>query len=454
MFSTLREKRFKNFVTPAMESIDFQTDNFGSQLEAIFYNIEDFIQSKRSNSIEYLRLLVNNSEFPKILSDTIFKRLGIKVKVKFNTTSSGCIMPFFINENHVLLKKMWRGEISRSLSDQRKLLKTLNSKNGTIDLKNAVVSGIFSEYEHDLWIDVVGHLLNEKSTIPEIVAILLHELGHAFTYYEYANRLEETNQVLASLSDELRGQNNVEKKKVIFKEISKNLGLKENTLDELAEEKNQTILGLKLFKEFVGSVRSQLPNGKYNETASEQLADNFAARFGYGRHLVTALQRLYKNANIDHDDAYVRKSYFLEIIFVHLQALISLICLFLGIVTITTFYSIALWVILFVVSKEDSLDMTYDQLKIRYKRVRQQYIEMINKLYLDKDKLRQVVDDVHFLDEIVQKTAIHRTLMTRLSNFVFSSGQRARDDIELQYLLEDLTHSDLFLKSAELSTLA
>jgi hypothetical protein len=98
--------------------------------------------------------------------------------------------------------------------------------------------------------------------------------------------------------------------------------------------------------------------------------------------------------------------------------------------------------------------MTYDRLKMRYKRIRQQYIEMLQKLDLGKEQLRKVVDDVHFIDEIIQATSIHRSLFASLANFVFKASKEAKEDIELQYLLEELTHSDLFLKSAELSVIS
>ena len=221
-----------------LESIDFQTDNFGSQLETIFYGMEKLINEHEGRNLEAVRNILQKSEFPKMLSDTVFKRIGIKLKPHFDTYSFGAIMPFFINENHVLLDKYWRGNLGRELPDQKKIIKAIDGKTGTIDLKHARVGGIFSEYEHDLWLDVVGHLVSFKSTVPEIVAILLHEIGHAFTYYELANRLEETNQILANLSAEIRGNNSPEAKKVIFRELTATFGVKEDEFDDLIEEKS------------------------------------------------------------------------------------------------------------------------------------------------------------------------------------------------------------------------
>jgi hypothetical protein len=105
-------------------------------------------------------------------------------------------------------------------------------------------------------------------------------------------------------------------------------------------------------------------------------------------------------------------------------------------------------------SGDATVDMTYDVLKMRYKRIRQQYIEMIKQLDLDKESLRDVVDSVHFVDGIIQNTAIYRTLYNRIANFLFSWNRAAKKDIEMQYLIEELTANSLFLKSAELEVLS
>lgn len=451
----LKPRRGGRLFGIGMEAIDFQTDNFGSKLEAIFYDIEKFITENSSKHEDALRAELSKSEFPNLISDTIFKRVGIRTKIILNTYTFGMVMPFFVNQNHVLLDKMWRGNLARELPDQTKLLKQFNGKKGSIDLHNARVGGIFSEYKHDLWIDVVGHILTYKSSIPEIVAILLHEIGHAFTYYELADRLETTNQIMAQLSAELRSKNDTSEKKVLFRELEKSFGVKEGEMDELIDENNQTILGLKLFKRYVEMVKSQTPHEKYNETASEQVADNFAARFGYGRHLITGLNNIHVKFNSPEvDESNAKMAFVMELVFLHILPFLGLLCNFIIGVTPFGLLMPVLWILLFVNSGDNDKDMTYDELKIRYKRVRQQYIEMIQKLDMDKEQLRAVIDDVHSIDEIIKGTSIYRTIFNRLANFAFASNREAKNDIELQYLIEDLSHNDLFLKSAELSVIS
>lgn len=452
MHNNLKARRHLSSFNISVESIDFQRDSFGSQIEAILYGAEKFLL--KSNSVNaLLRLELQKSEFPDMLSDLIFKRLGIKTEIIVTTTSVGMIMPFFANKHHILLDPMWHGDLL--LKDQEQILKNAKNRVGTIDLTNARVGGIFSEYEHKLWIDIVGNLLSAKMTVPEVTAIILHELGHAFTYYEFADRLETANQVLTNLSMEVRkkDKSDPEKKRYLLKELEKSFGKKDESFDDILDEKNQVIFGVKLFRQYIGFVKSQMPNSKYDQTSSEQLADNFAARFGYGRHLITGLDRFYK--------AYPEKSAVsrgISNFFGLFDALLLPTCIaFYGLV-LGTIPAFLIFMIVFSLiaygNGEAFQDMTYDVLKMRYTRIRQQYIEMINQLELSKEELREVVDAIHAMDAVIKSTAIYKTILTRLSNFIFSKHRDTAKDIELQYLLEELTHNSLFLKSAELSVLS
>src|SRR5574343_370765 len=138
MFENLRVKKPLMSFNLAMESIDFQNDKFGSQIEAILYDMEKFIQDSGGNLFQARQRLAD-SELVKLLSETIFKRLGIKTKIIVKTECPGAIMPMFYNENHVLLKSMWRGQISAQLPDQAKLIKKAKDAVGTVDLANAKV---------------------------------------------------------------------------------------------------------------------------------------------------------------------------------------------------------------------------------------------------------------------------------------------------------------------------
>jgi len=427
------------------ESIGFQNDNFGSLLEAGFYTIQEHIKETPTIS----RKEINKLDFARPIEDVIFKRLGLRIKFNFDTTCIGAIMVFPINKNHVLLPDHVKGYEEKN---QDKLIKEFKNKEGYVDLASAKVSGIFSEYVHTLCIDVIN-AFQSGFTVPEVVAIIMHELGHAFTYYELSDRLSSTNQILADLSLTVKSDGDKSKRTYLFKELSDKLEIDSKSFDDLINEDSRVIFGTKLYKRYLDGVSSLMDNKKYDNTSSEQVADNFAARFGYGRELIIALDKFYKNAPEKNNFTYYLLSsadflYFIVyrsalIIFFIVGGMIPLAIL------ITMFYGTVIYFF-----GDNFRDMTYDELKIRYVRIRHQYIEKISSLNLDKSELSILVSNLNDMDNIIKNTKIYDSFFNKISNYVFSINGSVREDLLFQQMLEEITHNELFVKSAELKLLS
>jgi len=97
--------------------------------------------------------------------------------------------------------------------------------------------------------------------------------------------------------------------------------------------------------------------------------------------------------------------------------------------------------------------MEYDDLKDRYKRVRMQYIDVLKYGDIPAENKKRAIDAIKQLDEIIDRTRNFKTLKTIVSNWIFTKNRNTKADIELQKMLEQLAHNDLFLKSSELSTI-
>jgi hypothetical protein len=87
---------------------------------------------------------------------------------------------------------------------------------------------------------------------------------------------------------------------------------------------------------------------------------------------------------------------------------------------------------------------------MRYKRIRDQYIDLIEKIKLPKDEMVSVVADIHHIDAIIKDTRIYTGPVSLVANFLSSANRSAKESILMQQLLEELAHNDLFLKGAEL----
>lgn len=427
---------------PSLESISFQKDDFGKQITDIIQSLKIKIESTPNITRKQLGLNPNIKD----LENLIFRRLGIKVTMILDTTTAGAIMVFPVNRNHVLLDANVRNNYSDR--EQDKIIKEFKDLKGTISLKDAKVGGIFSTYTHRLYCDMLGNVLSGLAP-GEIAAILLHELGHAFTYYELSDRLMTTNQILADLSVTAKSGADTSKRVYLFKELSENLKVKDSTWDDILEEPNRVIFGTKLFKEYVVAVKSLMQNPKYDQTASEQLADNFAARFGMGRELITGLDKLYVNSPMRNTFSYYLATSIDFLITVVWRAAVIFFSIMFGIIPLMV-YIFLLYGFIILVSGDAFSDMTYDTLKTRYIRIRQQSIARISQSDLNKDDLKKLVDSVHQMDEIIKETSNFSLIVTKISNFLFSVNRDVKNDVAFQGLMEAVAHNDLFLKSAEL----
>lgn len=429
----------------SLEMIDFQEDNFGSDLELILAEIQKkVIQNVYKDGADVLA-----GREAKDLVTTIFDRTGLQFRL-ITHSSAAAVLPFYSNKNHIFLDELFRGGFA--FAGQEKILRTANGKKGTVNAKKAVVGGIFSEYPNLLYLNFHKLFRDNKLSVPEVVAVLLHEVGHAFYACEYSDRLETTNQILQNVAEELNRKKDKASVVYIYRELkSVNPKVTEEEADKLVNG-NRVIAGYTWFKVVVNSVEEQLQNKKYAETSFEQMADNFATRFKYGRQLILALEKLHGHlGTIDKNPLWQG-----------VNELLSMLTFMIPTIACVYFFPVMLPISLlcglvsFVVLRangEDCKDYTYDELKIRYKRVRNQYIEFLKNLDVPNENIKNVLSDIYLMDRAVEETRKYNILLERIANFIFTSAREANNSIVEQQMLEELTFSDLFVKSAELKTL-
>lgn len=424
----------------ALESIATQDDRFGESIESLVGMIVADIDEgivKNSKGI-------GGSPIVQQLESRIFDRL--KIKVSFITDEYlAAVLPFYSNKNHVFIHEYFRGRFD--LRDQNKLLKKLEGKKGTVNLDKAVLSGIYSEYEHPFYVDFYQLRKTFGLSVPEIVGVMLHELGHAFYACYYADRTDRTNQVLASISRHVlnKEEGDIE---YVYRELEKITpsGARE-AADKLVNG-SRVVAGMTYFKVAIGAVRSQMEDDHYSNTSFEQRADNFAARFGYGKPLVMALDKL---SRMSAEKSPVVRT------FVHLTTALTTVVLISALLTtlmgpsllafvLCSFYNL----VFFSIFREDVEDYTYDKLKFRYLRIRQDMVDQLKNTKLPKAKVAELIEMVYAVDLSLKETADVKVLPKYISNFIFSGARKTAGSIDEQQVLEALASNDLFLKSAEL----
>ena len=314
-----------------------------------------------------------------------------------------------------------------------------------------------------------------------MTGLLLHELGHVFSEFELCDRLERTNQVLSDLSKVVKENKVLEKKEYIVKELESIVNLSKDDIDKLLKSENRVGFGYNLFSVIGKEIKSQTNIDIYNETSSEQLADNFAVRFGYGKEIISLFEKNRKNLELaNKPNVFIRiifyimyfsflTLFFIMIIGVGASAIVAaagaitpgLAILYL--IKPIIYLILGLYLIKNVplsLSNNPNNDLepnvlNNDDVKNRYIRIRQQYIEKINQIELPKDELKSVIETIYSMDGVIKKTKdVDSGILNTIQKLLFSKQRNLHNEIELQKLLESLSHNDLFLKSAEFKLLS
>lgn len=429
------------------EMIAFQNDEFGKDIEAAMVKIEQaVISNKYTKASDF-----NNSREVEYLCNLTFDRLGIKSHIVTNE-SDAAIMPFYINKNHAFIHKYFRGDFE--IKDQEKLIRNANNKKGFVNNETVRVGGIFSEHDHTVWMNFNILFKKYKFSTAQVTAIYLHEIGHAFYTCSYSDRIETVNQILSNVALEISKKKQKTDITYVFRELKTiNKKITEEEIDKLING-NKVIASTTWFKVVVGSVGEQMSDDTYSNTSSEQLADNFASRFGYGKHLIIALDKMH----LAHGSSEKSKvgHYFYPVTQVLALVYLSISCILLftfNLIPMGILLAIALFAVLRLTG-EDFKDYTYDELKLRYQRVRNELVEALKSNSISEEQVKTILEDIQDIDVVIKDTYKDILVLNPLANLLFSGARRAVNSVKEQQMMENLTFNDLFIKAKQLELLS
>jgi hypothetical protein len=429
----------------AMETIAYQ-DSL-AELESLFLELEK-VAKRSSTHMDFVA-----SKEVRIISDSIssyiFERFGIKTRLELDTTMPGAVYILPINSSHVLIPEQYHGAEEIDIGRNR-LVNSFNNKTGTIDLEKVKVGGIFSMYEHKLLLGFYSNMENFRLTIRETVAIVLHEIGHVFTYYQMSDKMAKVNYILNELSDDIKNGKE-DKLTYRYRELAEALDEDKDYFSEIESEKNRLIIGAKLYKKLGLSVVSMMNNKIYANTNSEQLADMFSSRFGYYRDLVSGLDRLHLLTTPERNSTIHILLFGTNLIWLITRPL-ALITAFM--LSIPLGVAVGLFM-LFIINALGTAnqDHTYDNVKVRYTRIREQLVNRLKELKLSKNETEDLLEQLDAIDKILENTREYKGLVNSLSDFIFSKHRSANEELALQRTLEKLANNDLFVMAAKLKTI-
>lgn len=476
-------EQMKNLIAVSMESIDVQKDTaVVDKLENIYITFKKLVDDlKPIDSNFFLKKDRAVTEAMDALDKILFDRFGIHFKTVMNSYMNIAIYAvppkgynILVADNENIYENVresikYSGRSGRDpdkvysehdyfsiMASWKKsvdsLEKVLRADGVKVDLKNAKISGLPEDLRMFLTLDIVSVINTFKLTPREFAAVILHETGHAFDDIAYSYRTITNTTILLDTIQDMVGRKNKSLKEGLLISYKKIFDKEPTEL----KDKNTMSVCLSFvdtfFKESVGF--NEAPHGA---TDSEQLADVFSARFGLGSELVTALDKVTK-AN---DAAYYNSSWMvLDIIFyAYITILLTILITTLSpMLLFAICYIIAMVIGNFIVSVFTKGGMTtpktYDDLKRRMERVRNDMIRQTRMIDLDQDAIKAFIAQLDTVDKIIKNVPEETDgVFDSFIKKYTAAGRKLVEMKTIEQLTEDLMSNQLYVASLKLKTI-
>lgn len=401
-------------------------------------------------AIEYCRANTNRKTFYKSqeakdkITNVIKKYTGMSVRIS-SEYGSFAMMPPDVNKNHTLVDG-WQ----REYYNNKELKRFRGKMKSMVDIKEFRVSGDFANVTISLFIDPHLFFNDQLFTSAQISAILLHEVGHMFSYFALSADTYSINIPLLGTLNRLAKTESTEQIEIILKE--------HNTLDTTLTKVSPSELSKKDKKVIVTAIISNqiqdtttiMKHRDYEEVNTESLADKFAVRCGAGADLAMALDILMQL----HGSRY--RSMFNLVLF---ELNLVFILIMLGFLTATTgIFILPMFIyvpIFFGVlnAASNAGDGTYDKEINRFTRMREDMISMLKNPDINESVTRRIRYDIQVVDSVLKNYRDNKSLIGLMVDLILPSKRRLMSQTEMYRELENLSANDLFVAAYDLKNL-
>ncbi|MGL5648925.1 MAG: M48 family metalloprotease [Clostridium sp.] len=414
--------------------------------EAIAYQMNSKLKSRLIDAVHKLRSVgvytaegVNASG----IMQAIKEETGIDIRVKCDMTPlvNAYVYVPSLDRNNPLIPNFMRGW--QSNTDLEQVLNFTNGKfNGIIDRKNARVEGTFSKMSVPLYI-TRGLLENtERFSDAEVAAIVSHEIGHVFYYFECLIELVGINYAaLYTTQKVLKTGRDVDRVKLLTayeKAVDATLEDKETICNSESAES----IFIHLVSDTVKQRRSAEGDEMYTLRGFEFVSDQFATRHGFGAELGTGLAKIYQMYGSSSTRSTL--SHILINVFGTVIVLASLVYL-----AVSGFALFSLLSAVLIVGCNPEFKI-YDDPEERLNRIRNEMVGSLKQA--DTDARDAIVSNIKVLDEALATLKDKPDVLEAIWHYLIPTGRKIKASREFQQTLEKLMNNDLFVAKAQLDS--
>ena len=392
--------------------------------------------------VEEIRKLRNGGEY----TQDAMKKCGVSdalraytgMDVDFIVTQNIGYNAYFtfplMDKNHPFLAQMgYAGYGSSAVTLQSIRDDSGRAKKGTVNLKTGKVGGYFTKVKCSIHMGV-SLVSSTKFTVEEVAAIILHEAGHAWTYFEYFGNIVRKSWLIDQAAQSSIGITPPEEKVKVLVEVERQLGLeiidKTGLLNTPIKNRSQLVESV-LISDDIVNTRTESSAAYYDVRNVEQLADQFVSIHGGSRAQASALLKLTKMQG--HIEAMNPAEYVaMEILKVVLHTI--------------TFAFFPVITILYAISLLPNPKM-YDDPKQRIIYLKRHCINSL-KNSRDPERKQALVEDIKAIEKLEQVLTERSTLFQMITNNLTTVGRKLYKQETFKKKVEEALDNDLYTRAA------
>lgn len=402
----------------------------------------EFAQTINETIFSLLQQKIDQRTARSTIEEVIRTSTRMKVNFVWENSANAYMRPHDLDKNHIF----WQ-EKAKLMEQFNHSFDFGNLKEGFghIDLAKGTVAGFLTEMEFTVGCGLPHLLITSTKNLKDIAArttaIILHEVGHAYTTCLYMGRCSLTNYVLAEVESRWAGMPESKRYDVI-KALKKNGVDPKN--DNLAKNNDAAKVSTVLLVAHFTELRNELGVDVYSKRGCEALADQYVARAGYGAELALALREVTMSANPT------------AIYIARVLILLSLTTNIPGFSWAMIGACAAVALVIEATGNGEASE-EYDRPERRIKVIENEMVRLL-RVDLTREQKTNILHDLEMLrSEMREYGEIKPIGAFKMATMLFRTilpGARARHNLfVLQKQLEDLTASELYVSAAKLENL-
>lgn len=382
------------------------------------------------------------------IEKSITKHTGLLVDFIFSDGLESSIHTPLLYKNNALLTDLDRYGAHMDITTTKSWGSGIFS--GTLDRQKGRVSGVFSDVDHQV---NIGKLLFRPAlgfTAKEIAAATIHELGHAFTQFEYISYQVSTNYIANQATRRLLALDTEKAKIDLINQIEDTNSVEFGDKDQLIVTHKEEVIKTVLLSRLVKKQCSELASISADTTGWESLSDQFSTRHGGGLHLVSYLNKLHRlvgDSTLSSRKHHHMVSMMYSALF--LMGGIGLVTLSSPVVAAGSIAFFAAVMALSAIPYDDIYDEPID----RFKRIRRDMVDSLKNQNVLQEERKQIQDNIEKIDNILETMNANKPYLDVLWDFVIPSRRKRLSQLQFQQRVESMLNNDLYLQSSKLKTL-